>query len=241
MDKKLPHLYIITLTDKLNYNKTEYLRNSIYKNKSDNISFIILDTYDNNLGNLSKIFKINEYIHSNNNISHNDLICIVDGHDLIYNNLYNKDQDKLITDFMYSKNDIVISTETKCSYLDTNTKKFFDENQSPFTQKNIYPNSGFIMTYKYIYLEIFDDIIKKIKILNLDNLKSDQFVISKYIAINSKNFIIKLDYENTFCTTVNTEHNQNLFDINSYFIHVTFLKHYKQLEKFECILQHYLN
>lgn len=49
-----------------------------------------------------------------------------------------------------------------------------------------------------------------------------------------------LDYDNVFCTTINTEYNQDIQsikDLNSYFVHVTFLKNKNQQLKYDILCQ----
>jgi len=220
-------LYIIVLSDKQNLDKTIVIKNSI----SNLYNLIILDNYDHTLKNLSKIFKIYDYLKNSNTIKNDDIICIIDGHDVIYNKLKHP-LDNLSETFVKQKKDVIFSCETKFSHHDTSVKDFFDLLS---TSKNKYLNSGCILTYKWACLKMFGDIINNIHIYNIHISKSDQRVLSLYMKNNYNTLSMSLDYNNLFCTTVNTEYNQDLEDINSYFIHVTFLKNQSQQLKYDTL------
>lgn len=224
-------MYIITISDKQNISKTNVLKTSI-----DNLyKLVVLDNYDPNLGNVSKIIKTYEYIQKSEYIKDNDVICIVDGHDVIYNK--NKTSNLLET-FIDHKKDIITSCETKFSHQENSVKDFYD-NLTTF--KNKYLNSGFIIAYKWTFLKIFGDIVNNIDTYNIHLNKSDQRILSLYIKDNYDKLSIGLDYNNIFCTTVNTEYNENIKDINSFFIHVTFLKNQCQKLKYDKICKNILN
>jgi hypothetical protein len=225
----MQNMYVITVSDKQNMLKTDVLKTSI-----DNLyKLVILDNYDSNLGNLSKIFKSYEYIQKSEHIKDNDIICIVDGHDIIYNK--NK-KGNLLDTFIEYKKDIIISCETKFSHQEESVKNFYD-NLTTF--KNKYINSGFIIAYKWAFIKMFGDIINNIHIYNIHISKSDQRVLSLYIKNNYNNISIGLDYNNKFCTTVNTEYNGNIENIDSFFIHVTFLKNKDQKLRYDNMIKIY--
>lgn len=224
-------MYIITISDKQNISKTNVLKTSI----NNLYKLVVLDNYDPNLGNVSKIIKTYEYIQKSEYIKDNDVICIVDGHDIIYNK--NKKGDLLKT-FIKCKKDIITSCESKFSHQESSVKDFYN-NLTTF--KNKYVNSGFVIAYKWTFLKIFGDIVNNINIYNIHLNKSDQRILSLYIKDNYDKLSIGLDYNNIFCTTVNTEYNENIKDINSFFIHVTFLKNQCQKLKYDKICKNILN
>lgn len=218
-------VYIITLCDKNNIDKVNVLKNSI----KDNYKLIILPTYDIQLGNLSKIHKTHDYLLNCDDIQNDDVVCIVDAFDVIYNT--NTKIIDLYTTFVEQKRDIIFSSETKFSHHDETVKKYFDLLGQNYNNK--YLNSGCIIAYKKTYISMFSDIIKCIenKSIDISHSKSDQRVLSLYIknymendTIKDKQLNISLDYNNVFCTTVNTEYKNDPITIQSPFIHVTFLK-----------------
>lgn len=227
-------IYIITLCDKNNIDKTHFLKASI----ENNYKLIILPTYDIKLGNLSKIYKTYHYLLNCHDIQDDDLVCVVDAFDLIYNK--NTKVVDLYKTFIEQKRDIIISSETKFSHHDACVKKYFDLLGNNY--KNKYPNSGCIIAYKKSYLVMFGDIINLIenKTIDISHSKSDQRVLSYYICNYKTNKLnIGIDYNNIFCTTVNTEYTQNLSSIQSPFIHVTFLKHPNQIKKYDSLIDIY--
>jgi len=214
-------MYIITITDKDNINKTNNLKktiNGIY-------DLIILEIYDKKLGNKSKITKIYEYLKDDKTIKENDEICIVDGFDV----LYNKNKEKnLLYEFEKENADIIISTETRFAHHDKSVKGYFDDIGLRYINK--YPNSGFIIGYKHAYKQMFKHITDNIS--RYDNTRSDQKIISMYMKEN-KDVNIKLDYKNAYCTTINTEYKKEVDNIDSYFMHITNLKKQEQQLKYE--------
>lgn len=224
-------MYIITISDKQNIFKTDILKTSI----NNLYKLVILDNYDHNLGNLSKIIKIYDYIKNSENIEYDDVICMVDGHDIVYNKNKNA---SLLETFIKCKKDIITSCESKFSHQENSVKDFYD-NLTTF--KNKYVNSGFIIAYKWVFLKIFGDIVNNIDIYNTHLNKSDQRVLSLYIRDNYNKLSIGLDYNNIFCTTVNTEYNEDVEKIDSFFIHVTFLKNQNQKLKYNKICKNILN
>jgi hypothetical protein len=74
------NIYFITLVDKASIYKTINLQKSLYPE-----TLHIIDTYDYELKNLSKIYKTYEYIKNQNNIKNDDIVCIIDGHDTLFN------------------------------------------------------------------------------------------------------------------------------------------------------------
>lgn len=65
-------IYFITLVDKGSIDKTINLQKTLYPEKLH-----IIDTYDYELKNLSKIYKTYEYISTQNNIKSNDIVCMI--------------------------------------------------------------------------------------------------------------------------------------------------------------------
>lgn len=220
------NIYFITLVDKGSIDKTINLQKTLYPEKLH-----IIDTYDCELKNLSKIYKTYEYIKTQNNIKMDDIVCIVDGHDMLFNRKLYKGDD--IKDKFIEQNvDIIISSESRFSHHCNSVKEFFEQK---FKKPFCYLNSGFIIAYKEAYINMFSDIINNIDKYN-SNFKSDQRILSLYIMDKtiSNNLPVKLNIDDDliFSTTLNTNTNLKLDEINSFFIHVTFLKNSSQYLKY---------
>jgi hypothetical protein len=224
-------MYFITLVDKNSIDKTINLKKSLYPE-----TLHIVDTYDHDLKNLSKIYKTYEYICKQDNIKSDDIICIIDGHDMLFNKkLYKPDDIK--NAFVKTNADIIISSESKFSHHCDSVKQFFEEN---FKKPFCYLNSGFIIGYKAAYINMFSDIICNINKYK-SSFKSDQRILSLYIMdkIMSNNLPVKIiiDDDLIFSTTLNTNTNLKLHDITSFFIHVTFLKNNGQYLKYNNLIE----
>jgi hypothetical protein len=229
-------IYFITLVDKDSIDKTINLQKSLYPEKLH-----IIDTYDCELKNLSKIYKTYEYIKTQNNIKTNDIVCIIDGHDMLFNRKSGQftnscKGDDIKKKFIEKNVDIIISSESKFSHHCNSVKEFFEQN---FKKPFCYLNSGFIIAYKEAYINMFSDIIDNIDKYK-SHLKSDQRILSLYIMDKtiSNNLPVKLiiDDDLIFSTTLNTNTNLKLDEINSFFIHITFLKDSNQLLKYNKLI-----
>jgi hypothetical protein len=225
------NIYFITLVDKHSIDKTINLQKTLYPEKLH-----IIDTYDCELKNLSKIYKTYEYISMRNDIKIDDIICIIDGHDVLFNKkLYNAEDIK--NRFIKQNIDIIISSESNFSHHCNSVKDFFEQK---FKKPFCYLNSGFIMGYKWAYINMFNDIINNIDKYK-SNFKSDQRILSLYIMdktiSNTLPVKLSIDDDLIFSTTLNTNTNLKLDEIRSFFIHVTFLKNNIQNIKYNKLLE----
>lgn len=225
------NIYFITLVDRNSIDKTINLQKSLCPE-----TLHIIDTYDHELKNLSKIYKTYEYISTDHNIKMDDIICIIDGHDMLFNRKLYKPTD-IKTEFIKANTDMIISTESNFSHHCNSVKHFFEKN---FKKPFCYLNSGFIIAYKKSYLNMFSDIINNINKYK-SHIKSDQRILSLYIMDKtiSNNLPIKLivDDDLIYSTTLNTNTNLKLNEIQSFFIHVTFLKNSIQNVKYNKLIQ----
>lgn len=228
-------LFFITLVDKKSTNKTLNLQKMLVP-----YTLSVLDTYDYELKNLSKIFKTYEYIVSCKNILENDILCIVDGHDILFNNKFSKLD--LIKDFTNANVDMIISGESNFAHHCDTVKDFFEIN---YKNKYRYLNSGVIICYKWAYVKFFKDIIDNFDKYKLCGNTSDQRIIGLYIKdktqSNTLPIKVTIDDSGYFTNTITTHWNGDLDKINSYFVHVTFLAHRKQNERYQYLLQKFLH
>ena len=240
------HLWIISLIDKNSKKKIKNLDYSINKNTNNHYRFCILDNYSSELGNLSKIYKIYEFIKDNNEIAEDDIVCIVDAFDMIFNYSRYTFHD-LINCFLQSRKDLIFSSETNNTRLNKDTIAFFDNLYK--NEESKYLNSGFIIGFKSKYLLFYKSLIDNINNYLEPQFKSDQRVVSKHFQSlvltnhlcnkegNSLN--LSLDTKSIFCTTINTKYNikSNSYR-DSFFIHVTYLSNSTQFKKYQTILEY---
>jgi hypothetical protein len=216
----MKNIHVITVTNSVEHKNVHFLKKSL---KPYNL--IVLQSYDPKIGNLSKIYKVHDYL-INSNISDNDVICIVDAHDVVFNNKAGCINDVLSTFNRYDTN-IIFSSENTCVHHSDNSKKYFES-----VYGSNYLNSGISVSIKCEYLNMLKAIIKNIDFYNKDNRSSDQRVIGNFISHNTpKN--IGLDINNIFSTTLNSKSHINFTNINSFFVHITYLSNPYQLSRYK--------
>lgn len=223
-------LYIITLTNKVDneHHNINELKKSLYP-----IELFVIRDYDPHLKNLSKIYKIFDFLKKCNNINDKDIICIVDGHDVLFNRKKHNINTMIDTFLKYNK-DIVFSSENKCSHHTTAAKIYLE---SLTNYKNCYLNSGVVFAYKDKYIEFLTNILTNIDSYKLRDSFSDQQIISKYLATVQPNNV-GLDYNNSLALTLNTSTQVHCEDIISCFVHITFLANSSQLFKYQKFLRY---
>lgn len=235
-------LHVITLTSKhIHTNSHEHKHLELLKKTFEPHILHINNNYNTNIKNLSKIFNTYEYIRTCDSIHDKDIVCIIDGYDVVFNSRHYTTND-IIDQFIKSSCDIVFSTETNCAHHSNETKLFFETSQTnePFR----YLNSGVIIAYKNKYIELFRDIIHKFDYLSTPGSYSDQRVIGNYLRYKyvelcnmykPNNLHISLDFNNTFALTLNTS-TDIPEKINAFFIHITFITKQSQYDKYKTII-----
>jgi hypothetical protein len=223
-------LHILTLTNKIEhkqYNVNE-LKKSLYP-----IDLLVIRDYDPNIKNLSKLFKTFDFLIKCNNINDKDVICIVDGHDVLFNKKKHNIHSMMET-FLSYDTDIVFSVENKCSHHSDVAKKYL-ESLSSFA--NCYLNTGVIFAYKDKYVKFLTEVLSNIDSYRLPGSFSDQQIISIHLAtVQPDN--VKLDYNNRLALTLNTSTDVCCDDIKACFVHVTFLANSSQLLKYQKLLNY---
>jgi hypothetical protein len=223
-------IHVVTLTDESEHPNVKNLEESLQVSRK---KFHVLHDYDKKLKNLSKIYKTLDYVRDCSDIADNDIICIVDGHDVIFNNKLHNLQD-IISKFKELGADIVFSTENKCTHHTSAAKQFFEST----LPKNRYLNSGVIIAYKKQYVILFSDILENITYLNFPPLYSDQRVIGQYLASFQHNLPVKVHFDtnDVYALTLNSSCNVTCSNIGSFFVHITFLANSSQLKKYNDFL-----
>lgn len=216
----MKNIHIITVTNSIEHKNVHFLSKSL---KPYNL--IVLQTYDPKIGNLSKIYKVYDYlIHSN--INYDDVICVVDAHDVLFNNKRGCLKDVLSVFNDYNAN-VIFSSENTCVHHSNNSKEYFES-----IYGSNYLNSGISVSIKCEYLDMLKNIIDNISFYNKDNRFSDQRVIGNFISHNKPKNII-LDIHNIFSTTLNSKTHLNFTDINSFFVHITYLSNHYQSSRYK--------
>jgi len=220
----MKNIHVITITNSVEHKNVYFLKKSL---KLHNLT--VLQTYDPQIGNLSKIYKVHDYL-INSNINDNDIICIVDAHDVVFNNKMGCINDVLNTFNSYNT-DIIFSSENTCVHHSSNSKEYFES-----IYGSNYLNSGISVSIKNEYLKMLESIIKHIGFYNQDNLRSDQRVIGNFLTHNKSQNII-LDIDHVFGITLNKNTNLKLNDISSFFIHVPCLSTVNQQLKYKNLIK----
>jgi hypothetical protein len=220
----MKNIHIITVTNSIPHKNVHFLSKSL---KPYNL--IVLQTYDPKIGNLSKIYKVYDYL-INSNINYDDVICVVDAHDVVFNNKKRCIND-VLSIFNSYNTDIIFSSENTCVHHSNNSKEYFES-----IYGSNYLNSGISVSIKSEYLKMLESIIKNIGFYNQDNLYSDQRIIGNFITHNKSQNII-LDIYNIFSTTLNSKTHLNFTDINSFFIHVPCLSTANQQLKYKNLIR----
>jgi len=183
----------------------------------------VLPIYDFNLKNLSKIYKLNKYLESNE-YEDDDIIVLSDAFDVVCVN----NPDKLISYFETKKIDVLISTENMFGPNFPVIKEFYDNYTSTKGTSNRYPNSGVIIgkakPLQKFYKNLTDSMPKLAKFFPsyATNKTSDQAHIIDYLYeinfVDYKEIKIELDLfdDITFTNTIN----EREFNIEDFvFIH----------------------
>lgn len=224
-------IHLLTLTNKSEHPNVKNLIESV--DVTPDCLHVIHD-YDPSLKNLSKIYKIPNYVMSCDTIADTDIICVVDAHDVIFNKKLFTFRD-VLQKFINLDVEVVFSTENKCSHHTPAAKAYFQS-----TCKNRYLNSGVIIAYKKHYVTLFSDIVANMSILNSPHQFSDQRVIGQYLQMFRSNLPVKvhLDTDDTFALTMNSSRDVADCDISSPFVHITFLANLSQLRKYNNFLSY---
>lgn len=204
-----------TLCDE-NSPKVEPLKKSLKGNLH------ILSNYCPRLKNLSKIFKIRDFLTSSTNISDDTIVVFTDAYDVL---CIRYDPARLVVDFKETGKDLITGAETVFCHHRSEVLPFFLENYTGKTAK--YLNSGFIIAYKWAYLKMLNHIANNfVDKYMIRHHYSDQRALSKFMLENVELNLLKMDIDSSlkFCYTHTYDNNPLCHDkLNCYFVHVTWL------------------
>ena len=224
--------FIFTLCDAATP-KVNGLRDSL------NGNLYVLETYSPTLGNLSKIFKVRDYLQSASHLSGDSVVLFVDAYDVL---CIRDDMSALVAHFRNSGKDLITGAETVFSHHRSECLPFFLDNY--LHEPARYLNSGFIIAYKWAYLKMLNHICDHFPDLYMPRHRhSDQRAISTFMLHNSRAGWINMDIDSRqqFCYTHAYDNNPlNLGLIDCYFVHVTWLALEVQATAYEAIKKHFL-
>lgn len=224
--------FVFTLCDSGSA-KVEALRSSL------NGNLYLLETYSPSLGNLSKIFKVRAFLQSANNLDNESILIFLDAYDVL---CIRSNLECLVADFLATGQDLIAGAESIFCHHRSETLPFFLERYS--LEPARYLNSGFIIAYKWAYLEMLNHISDNFVEQYMErHNNSDQRAISTFMLKNSTLGLIKMDLDSKqrFCHTHTYDNNPlDLAHINSYFVHVTWLDLDIQAKSYQLIKDHFL-
>jgi hypothetical protein len=234
----------------------------------------IIDTYDPAIGNLSKLYKVRDYLSDNQSLfQDDDVVVFVDAHDVVFpphtdarKNLL----DTLREDFLRTQLDYMVGAETVYAHQLSEHKSFFDDQTDHAFR---YLNSGFQIGFYRAFMEIYSYIITNLptyserirravqELIDLRKkehpeyrerelskrkwaraLQNDQNILSQFYVAQKMDGVIPglqigMDYKRDFVSTLNAQTPFVPTEVDSYFIHVTWLADPDQRRKFNEVLE----
>lgn len=224
--------FIFTLCD-AGSAKVNPLRDSLHGN------LFLLETYSPSLRNLSKIFKVRDFLLSASHLADDAIIIFVDAYDVL---CIRYEISELVTRFRNTGRDLITGAESVFCHHRSECLSFFLEHYMDDPAR--YLNSGFIIGYKWAYLKMLTHICDNFPDLYmLRHRYSDQRAISTFMLLNSRLGLINMaiDSQRQFCYTHSYDNNPlRLDDIDCFFVHVTWLALDIQARAYDQIKRHFL-
>lgn len=224
--------FVLTLCDP-GSPKVEELKASLYG------SLYLLETYSPRLGNLSKIFKVRDFLVSASHLQDESIVVFVDAYDVL---CIRYELDELANKFKASGKDLIMGAESIFCHHRSQVLPFFLDRY--LNQPARYLNSGFTIAYKWAYLRMLQHIIDNFIELYMDRHQHcDQRAISTFMLHNEDLGLINMDIDckQEYCYTHTYDDNPLPLDrINSYFVHVTWLALDIQAKSYQRIKERFL-
>lgn len=213
--------------------KVEGLKSSLQGN------LFLLETYSPTLGNLSKIFKVRDFLVSASHLPDESILIFLDAYDVL---CIRYDLDGLANKFSSTGKDLIMGAESIFCHHRSQVLPFFLNRY--LDQPARYLNSGFLVAYKWAYLRMLDHIVDNFIELYMDRHQhSDQRAISTFMLHNANLGLIEMDIDckQEYCYTHTYDNNPLSFEqIDSYFVHVTWLALDIQAKAYQRIKDHFL-
>jgi hypothetical protein len=224
--------FVFTLCDP-GSRKVDALKSSLYGN------LFVLDTYSHRLGNLSKIFKVRDFLVSASHLRDDTILIFLDAYDVL---CIRYDLAEIAKKFRASGKDLIAGAESVFCHHRPEVLSFFLDRY--LEQPARYLNSGFVIAYKWAYLSMLNHIADNFVQLYMDQHEgSDQKAVSTFMLHNSRLGLIDMDLDcrQKFCHTHAYDNNPLALErINSYFVHVTWLALEIQANAYRKIKEHFL-
>lgn len=201
---------------------------------------ITLETYSPSMGNLSKIFKVREFLASADHLHDESILIFVDAYDVL---CIRYELEELAERFKSTGKDLIMGAETIFCHHRAKVLPFFLERY--LSNPARYLNSGFVVAYKWAYLRMLDHITNNFATLYMDgHHRSDQRAISTFMLYNASLNLINMDIDSNqdFCYTHTYDNNPlQLEVIRGYFVHVTWLELDIQADAYRKIKEYFLS
>lgn len=230
-------LFFVTVCDSGN-TQVEHLSRSLHGN------LIVLDTYDREIGGVSKLTSLREFLDSATSMGSQDVVVFLDGLDVL---CVNSDSSGILSEFRKMKCDIVFAAENRFSHQLVSVKNFYDERGAEFRMR--YLNSGFFVGYVHAVREMLAWILDHYPLDMKHHLPSkpivgryhDQTLVSRFMWENAQrggHLRLNLDYGSRLVFTYTQDNLDVPFDkVRGYFVHVCWLKNPANRRKYESILR----
>ena len=224
--------FVFTLCD-AESERLDFLRSSLHDN------LFVLKTYCSTLGNLSKIFKVRDFLLSSTHLPDDQIIIFVDAYDVL---CVRYELEELVEKFKSTGQDLIMGAESIFCHHRSKVLPFFLETY--MSEPARYLNSGFVVAYKWAYLSMLNYIANNFVTLFMDrHHHSDQRAISTFMLHNVDLNLIKMgiDSQRQYCHTHTYADNPlDLSLISAYFVHVTWLALDIQKQAYDAIRDHFL-
>jgi hypothetical protein len=227
------HPFIFTLCDTGDA-RVEGLKSSLQG------GIFTLETYSPSMGNLSKIFRVRDFLASADYLQDESILIFVDAYDVL---CIRYELEELAERFKSTGKDLITGAETIFCHHRAQVLPFFLKRYLGHPAR--YLNSGFVIAYKWAYLRMLNHIADNFVHLYMDrHHRSDQRAISTFMLHNTSLNLIDMDIDSNqdFCYTHTYDNNPlQLEGIKSYFAHVTWLELDIQAEAYQKIKKHFLH
>jgi len=202
-------------------------------------NLFLLETYSPGMGNLSKIFRVRDFLASASHLQDDEIVIFMDAYDVL---CIRYKLEEIADKFKSTGKDLIMGAESVFCHHSSEVLPFFLDRYLDHPARFL--NVGFVIAYKGAYLRMLNYIADNFIELYLDRQqRSDQRVLSTFMLHNSRLGLINMDIDSKqeFCYTHTYDNNPLLLEqIQSYFVHVTWLTLDIQANAYKAIKDHFL-